>query len=357
SDSPGLYILNPTARDAWRLLRSNQPLDQAAAEFAAHYGIPLPQAARDLESTWTQWQQTLLAPAPLSTREAVPLPPPTDLTPATFARNYRLHGKNIRVILHHPDLISDIAPRLEPLLADNGSEPIATLQATATEDGFHVFSGSNWVATEDQPSGARIVLLQEFARSAQDNPDWPVILHAGACGSTDQCVLFPAASQSGKTTLAAALMHAGLMFYTDDSAPLEAGKFAVPVMPFSLMIREGSWPVLLPRFPELAKSPILSHWGQNVRFLSPRNRDYTGSAKVSAIVFSRFERGATTSLQPVDAFETLVALEASGIWVRHCRNSIGKFLQWIEALPSYRLTYSDLDDAVATVRRLLGVQR
>ncbi len=351
-DSPGLYILNPSARLAWHLFRSGKPSREATAEFAAKYEIPADIADRDLRVIRRQWEDTLLSPVSAPGASSVP-PPPTDLS-AAFSRYYRLNGKNIRVILRHPDLVSEIAPRLEPLLADVQSNPDVTLQASASESGYHIFRGPTCIATEDHPTGARIVLLQEFVRSTQSSDEWVAILHAGACGTKDCCILFSGASQSGKTTLTAALMHAGFVFYTDDSAPLEAESYTVPRMPFSLMIREGSWPVLLPRLPELAESPIQVRWGQNVRFVAPRNPNHTTPAKVSAIVFSRFQPGAGTGIERLDTLETLVRLKESGFWVKHSKESIARFLDWLESLPCYTLTYSDLDEAIATVRTLLG---
>ncbi len=123
--------------------------------------------------------------------------------------------------------------------------------------------------------------------------------------------------------------------------------------PFSLMVREGSWPVLMPRFPELAGARVISHSGTDVRFLAPRWNGEAASASVSAIVFSRYEPGSVTQLEPLETFETLLRLQESGFWVEHERESVAEFLKWLASKPSYSLSYSDMDEAVERCRSLL----
>lgn len=278
-------------------------------------------------------------------------PPPTDLSPGTFSRTYRLHGKNIRVILHDPDLIAEIAPRLEPLLAHDFF-PDLTLQATAFEDAYRVGSGETCVATEQYAADARIDFLQEFVRRTFDR-EWAAILHAGACGTESQCVIFPAETHSGKTTLAAVLMHSGLTLFADDSVALERGTLTIPAMPFALMIREGSWPVVSRYFPGLRDLALHNRYGQNVKFLPPAGSPHTENARAVAIVFSRWDPDVKTTITSLDSFEALVRLKDSGVWVAPEPECIQKFLDWLQSLPICEMVYSDVDEAAAFVKKLL----
>ena len=105
------------------------------------------------------------------------------------------------------------------------------------------------------------MLLQEIVRNCRGSESLAVF-HAGACGSDSRSVVFPAGTQSEKSTLAALLMKMGLTFYSDDSVLLERDTLSVPCMPFALMVREGSWDALGRRFPELQEAPIVSRFGQ-----------------------------------------------------------------------------------------------
>ena len=47
--------------------------------------------------------------------------------------------------------------------------------------------------------------------------------------------------------------------------------------------------------------------------------------------------------------EALVELQESGFWVRHDRDSIQDFLNWLDLLPKYKLLYSDVHQAADAV--------
>lgn len=354
-DSPGLYILNASAALAWRLRVSGKSIDRSIRDFADHFDLSLDIAARDLKLAWTGWEQTLFSPVPLSPLISSPEAPPVIPPLGVFSRDYRLGVMNVRVILHHPELVSEIAPRLACLPPSFPCQPDAILQVTATNGIYRVFLGSACVATEADSTAARIVLLQELARAAQPNRNWSAILHAGACGTDSRCVIFPAESHSGKTTLATALMHRGLTFYSDDSVALESGSFRVPVMPFALMIREGSWAEVSSRFPGFAKAPVHDRYGESVRFLNPNGLPHDLLAQPSAIVFSHWKAGAKTQVGSLGSFDALVRLQRSGFWVAHNRAIIQQFLDWFQSVPAYELLYSDLDEAVDFIQDLLRV--
>lgn len=347
-----LYILNSTAAVAWKLFRSGYPIERAIDEFALLYGIPKSISARDVEYIWSEWQRTILAPVlaePITASEF-----PLSLEPIdAFCREYHVHGKIIRVALHHPDLIAEIAPRLESLLAAPNSSPETTLQAVASKSGYHVISDDNCLSEAD-PALARIVFLQELVRLAQPGRKWAAILHAAACGTPEQCVIFPAASHSGKTTLAAALVHAGLTFYSDDSVALENDSLTIPAMPFAMMIREGSWPVLSQLFPDFQQAPIHNRYGENVRFFTPPVSSPDPCGKASAIVFSQWVPGANLQIEELDSFDALVRLKESGFWVAHEKETIAAFLDWLQSLPAYHMVYSDLAEAIAFVQQILN---
>lgn len=344
------YILNHTAASAWRLLLSEKPFQKAVEEFALTYRIPDSVAAHDLELAWAEWSRTILASVPCLQ------PHPTHFLPlddsGSFSRVYCVHGRNIRVVLHHPDLIAEIAPRLEPLIASSPHSPEATIHASVSENGYQVFADTGRVWTEEDPARARVVLLQQLVRASQPGCYWTAILHGAACGTPGKCIIFPASSHSGKTTLAAALLHAGATFYSDDSVALQNASLSVPAMPFAMMIREGSWRQIAARFPLFENAPIYERYGENVRFLAPTSvANKPGTP--TAIIFSQWMPDATFTLKELDAFDALIRLKDSGFWVAHDQNSIAIFLDWLRSLPIYEMIYCDLDEAIRQVKSFL----
>jgi len=348
----GLYILSPSARLIWDILKTEIPFQALVREFAATYGISLKLAEHDVTRTLDDWRSDLLSEQRVSSaRSAAPVEVASSVD--IFARDYLIQGKNVRVILQTAELAEEIAPRLESLPRAS-SAPDFTFKVVEDPDCFRIFCDGCSVGSEESLTAARGVLLQEIVRRCRDR-NCLAILHAGACGSDSRCAVFPAATQSGKTTLAAVLMKAGLTFYSDDSVLLERDTLSVPVMPFALMVREGSWNVLTPRFPELQDAPIVSRYGQRVRFLSPVGTEQDGHCgQVGAIVFVRFQPDAANELSTLDPLQTLLRLQESGFWVAHDEQSIRAFLSWVHSTPSFALNYSDVDQTAAIIRHLIA---
>jgi coenzyme PQQ synthesis protein D (PqqD) len=348
----GLYILSPSARLIWDILKTGLPHAELVREFASSCHIPLEIAARDVTRTLDEWRSGLLSQQRSSSSRIAAAEVLPSSSVDFFARDYFVQGTNVRLILQTSELAEEIAPRLEPLTCAP-SAPDFTFRVAEDKDGFRIFCNDFCVASEESITAARGVLLQEIVRRCRDR-DCLAIFHAGACGSNSRCVVFPAGTLSGKTTLAAVLMKMGLTFYSDDSVLLERDTLSVPAMPFSLMVREGSWEVLSPRFPELQDAPIISRYGQRTRFLRPVGTKQDGHCQqVRAIVFVRYQRDAANEISTLDPLQTLLRLQESGFWVAHDEQSIRAFLAWIQSTASFAMSYSDVDHAASIIHRLI----
>jgi hypothetical protein len=358
-DVHGLYLLNSSARFIWQLVKAGVSSEEVVRELASAYRIDREAAARDVRQTLDGWQSGLLSVQPGSAsgaaawKESGWRESPSSRTSAHFSHNYLIKGTNVQLILETALLADEIIPRLQSI-PSAPSAPDFVFRVVEDPDGFRIFCGDRSIAREDGLGAIRAVLLQEIVRICR-GLDCLAVFHAGACGYGSRCVIFPGSTQCGKTTLSAVLMKKGLTFYSDDSVLLERATLAVPAMPFSLMVREGSWSILSPRFPDFESAPILSRFGQRVRFLPPLGgQQDDGSALAAAIVFARFDRSAPGEISRLDTLQTLLRLQESGFWVAHDRRSIRGFLEWLQSTPSYSLSYSDVDRAALIVRELLA---
>jgi hypothetical protein len=361
-DVHGLYILSPTARVAWEILKRGHTLGQAAEIFARAFGIPAEQAFEDVSRAWDEWSTGLLAPSFRTTDEATAErhagpAPESGLGPLVFSADYLVFGKVIRLRLYDADVAWDLTPRVEPFRITYGADASDTdIEVSAGDAAFHVFVNGVHVSSETAVFATRVIVLQEFLR-ASSSQNWAAVLHAGACGSSSHCVLFPGTSHSGKTTLAAALVHQGMTFYGDDSIPLAEGTLPetlrVQPMPFALMAREGSWPILSTLFPGIEDAPVVDRWGEKVRYLTPPRSVERHSPSIAAIVFARYSAGSPTDFHAIPTFEALRRLTESGFWLEHNKVNIGSFLAWFASMPSYRLDYSDLGEATGVLHDVI----
>jgi len=354
SDVQALFLLNSTALGIWGQLRNGASPGGIARHLAFAYGISFDIALHDVRAAIQTWQEGLLS---FSVPKVPPQADHISSSNAEIAFDCRLHGTSFRILLSSSDLADEIVPRLESLRVTVLDSPDITFRLVHAENRVYITRDDELLTVEDHPTYARIVLLNEIARLSEANREFLAILHAGACGSESNCLIFPAATHSGKTTLAATLMASGLMLYADDSVALRRADRQVTPMPFALMIREGSWPIISERFPAFESLPIYERYGETVKFLQPRHDIPLSPAPCGGVVFSQWKAGVKTSSKPLTTFDALLRLKDSGFWLAHDREGIRTFLEWLERLPVFELVYSDIDDAVLFLKDRLTTQQ
>jgi hypothetical protein len=352
-DLEGLFILNNSARFIWTSLQKSRSKESLVKEFASHFGISPSRAADDIDVTLDAWSKGLLSPARATEFVAQPPRPPV-ATDSLFAYNYVFGEKCFRLLVNDAEFAEEIRPRLSHLRADC-TLPDITLHVIRHKGQYWVFRGEASIRGGAEVTFARTILLEEMARLSRPGTEWLTILHASVCGTDGSCIIMPAATNSGKSTLAAALMHSGLHVFSDDSAAIDRQSLQVISVPFALMLREGSWSALEPYFPELSSAPSLERNGATVRFVAPSSAScQVRTATPRCLLFIQFQPGASVRLQPISVFECLLGLQRSVFWVPHDQASIGAFLSWVQSIPAYEIIYSSLDDAVPMIRSLLA---
>jgi hypothetical protein len=185
---------------------------------------------------------------------------------------------------------------------------------------------------------------------------WLGILHASAVAAGGRCVVLPGARGSGKSTLAAALVAAGADLVTDDYAPLERASWLVWPVPYAPGIKRGSWNPLRRHYPDLRALPVHRLAGLDIRYLE---LDHTRLAPldrglpVVALVFPRYEAGAGLAPERISAAQALAGLCHARSLMDRQPEVLAETLRWVETIPAYRLSYGDLDRAIAWVQSLL----
>jgi hypothetical protein len=360
-DVQGLFLLNGSARLVWEQAASGKSAVDIAQRLISVYGVSPDVADQDVAATLAGWSESLLAPN-VSPPDLMGGKPAAALRASSGAASVRidcvLNGRGFRVLLEAGDLVEEVAPRLEQISVASlpSNLPFITYTLVNADDRVIVFRDGVRIAEEEKTSAARAILLQEMAGLSVPEREPIAILHAGACGTATDCLILAGASHAGKSTLCAALMAGGLYCYSDDSAVIDR-HFRVAGMPFPVMLRQSSWSVIERLLPaEMAQTRPSQRWGTDVRFLAS-NLEGASSPSVPprALVFVDYQSDAKAEIQPLTALEALTALQQSGFWVEHERESIGEFVDWVKRVGRYKLTYSKIEDAIEAVTALLAV--
>ena len=91
------------------------------------------------------------------------------------------------------------------------------------ESRYGVSMDGGIVSRHESPDYAVDALRKRLFTHVLSTPRERVFLHAGCVAHDGAAILLPGSSAVGKTTLVAALVRAGAVYYTDDYAPLDRG--------------------------------------------------------------------------------------------------------------------------------------
>ena len=200
---------------------------------------------------------------------------------------------------------------------------------------------------------ARSEVLRRLILAAHPGREWLAVLHAAAVSGPGGAALLCGFSGAGKSTLTGYLLASGLGLVTDDYAPIEAGSGLVWPVPFGLSVKEGSWPLLAPHFPDLARTPVVRTRQRRQRYVPPP-RATAAPQPVRCLVFPLYQPGAGMDLTALRPGEALELCARSGGWYESSPARLAELVGWLGDKPAYALSYGDTAAAVAAVRCLLA---
>jgi len=208
-------------------------------------------------------------------------------------------------------------------------------------------SYSLWADGADYPAmlyrGSRLVLQNVSCEEAlarleydvelfvvENNPE-RVFVHAGVVGWHGRAIVIPGRSYSGKSTLVAALCHAGATYYSDEYAVFDADG-RVHAYPRPLRLRQtsdGRPPVATDQHLRLGEEPL----------------------PLALVVLTRYQSGACLQPQTVSPGEALLALLANTMSARRRPELVLTSLQ--RALTGGRVVAGPRGEAGETAEQLL----
>jgi len=199
-------------------------------------------------------------------------------------------------------------------------------------------------------------LYQALLERLRPGTRWRALIHAGAAARHGQAIGLVGRSGSGKSTLLAALIARGFDYLADDLLAVSTEGRAVP-WPMPLSIKEGSWPVLAPVYPELMTRPIYPTKGVEARLLMPPDECWRmPPLPLSALVFPTYAPGSALRLTRLSPLGALARLLEDRVWIGYPLDeaSVRAFLLWLEATPCHALRHGGNGDAERALCRLTG---
>ena len=346
-----LHVLNSSAASLWDALRHPTTVATIAAELAHDYRVDAATIRVEVERTLDRFVADGLA----GERRAAFVSAPVELPsrPASAAAT-TIAAMDTRIAIHldGPMVVAAIAKATAALRTE--SHPADSWIALDEADGSWVVTSSlgTRARTGSRLAGVLRVISEINAVAVAGRPDH-LVFHAGAVARNGRAVVLPGSSNRGKSTLTTALVGAGYDYLTDEAAAVDT---AGVVHPFAkaIALDPGSFAL----FPELTPEPenaVEKVMASREWHVDPSRVGAVAAASpVAAIVCPSWRAGSTTRVARIRGTEALHSLLGDAFDFTAGGPDVFRILvDLAESVPVYRLRYSDLDEAIATVDHLL----
>jgi hypothetical protein len=348
-----LHVLNPVARLIREASFAGEQAGDIARSLSARYGIPPNVALRDVQGALEELAVVdpgSAGPGIQSYATAIGENPPAPQPHCEVA--YRIADQAFVVRYGSAELFGVIHGLLAHLcVAASRGTPKA--MDVWCEDGCYYLLNEGQVRVQSRlQDNAVLGMVQEVAELAYRGRDWLTVCHACAVIDGTQCIVMPASTGNGKSTLAAALNYAGWNVMSDDVVPVDRHTHEAVSVPIPFNLKSASLAVLSRFDSRINRTPGFRRGDEIVHYLAPRTFTETppaASYPVRLLVYPRYLPGAKTTLRRLNHVESFQKLIRSGCMLPLPLENdlVEELVGWMGTLPAYELVYSVLEDAFA----------
>jgi hypothetical protein len=186
-----------------------------------------------------------------------------------------------------------------------------------------------------------------------------LLLHAGVVERHGLAIVMPALPGSGKSTLVAALCARGYRLLSDEFGVVRMSDGMLLPLLKPIALKDASIDVIRRFDPAAALGPVFPRTRKgDVAHLAPPPASVARRHEPAApalVLFPQFGAGQAVALEPVPKSRAFAKISANsfnyGLLGREAFLALGRVVERCEV---YRLTYGDLDEAIATIDDLLA---
>lgn len=273
---------------------------------------------------------------------------------------YEIDYRCIRVYYSSEYIKSLVHPQLEHLVSSHVvNDCFVVFDLLEEGDTLCLFKDGNLIGT--WPSKDFYLLQGKFAMSLlcalhnNDEMDWMGTFHASTIVENDQAAMIIGDSGKGKSTFTALLLAHGIEVLADDLTPVLAKDSLVYPYPAGISIKSGAFEILklkLPNFESLPKHYINPYKGYVKYVAAPKQKSYLTGYPCKIMISIHYKENTKTHLEPLAINDALATLIPES-WLAPDIYNAQQFLNWLQGMQFYQLTYSNTQEAIDSVSSLL----
>ncbi len=224
------------------------------------------------------------------------------------------------------------------------------LEVRRWNDWFSLSDGGRWqkaVRAAQLAPAVKAWLTEDYLAAVHEG----FLIHAALLADVRGSNLLVGPPGAGKTTLCAALVHAGFQFGSDDIVRID-GEGRPHGAPFAAAIKSGAWPFASRFVKELELLPVHERLdGQRVRYAPMARPIVNGAPPLRDIFILSRSSDAPPQLQRLHPLDVMTLLLDSAYSVRASISAaaLQVFSDRLSQCGAYRLVYESVEQAVALI--------
>ena len=282
-----------------------------------------------------------------------------DISFRTYSETYIVNGTTLQVNYSH----KSVKELLHPQIAHLSSKKLAS-NTPIIFDVFYannsLYFYKNSVLIDSYVEKNYHVLQGNFCMQLlcimheKTEDEWMGTIHASTVTNEKEAILVIGKSGKGKSTFTAHAMAAGMNLVADDFSPILAKNKHVYTYPGAISIKSGAFESLSKIIPGFDQLPLVFKGQEkgSVKFVVPFQKASTKQNYPCKIMVSIcYKPQSKTELKEI-AFSKAMEIFVPDSWISPKEVHAKEFLNWIEQLSFYELTYSNTTEALEVFSKL-----
>ncbi len=366
-----IFRLNSSAAFIWCCIEEGLDRTAITDELVTAFNLAAPQAIENLHQILVEWESLGLLniigkvvrekPEMEELRNLEHAPEPsTNALQYSLEHRFRILDSIILIRFSENELVQIAHSVLGHLKITGNKTHDIEINVQKDTNGYFLYRDKQLIDYCETEEELGPLIHGHAVQSIYKRTKCLIALHAGAVSNGNRCIVLPAVSGNGKSTLTAALISSGLTYWTDEIVFLQHKTFTINAIPAGIGLKTGAWPVIQPFYPAIDKLPVyLRQDDQYVRYLLPDSsqlcNDNMQPCPISALVFPTYHAKVETSFNAISPADALCRVTEAGYDITGGldNDKVAELIDWIGQIPCYELKYHDLNQAISRIKSLM----
>ena len=279
-----------------------------------------------------------------------------DTSNRNILKQYSIKGKFIHIYYDSELVLKIVHPSFAHLTTNTNDYPQVTFDIYLKNEELYLYKDEKLIICVPKKDyhllqGKFITQLLCTIHNKEEN-DWIGTFHGSTLTDGNSSILFVGESGKGKSTLCALLTANGFSLLADDVSPMLSKNKCIYHNPSAISIKKGAFEALQPLIKNFDSIPTVQFNKTKglIKYLpcdGPKKDYYP----CNTIVLINYQSKTETILERI-SIKTILETLIPDSWLSPDPIHAKQFLDWLETLNIYKLTYSDTQNVTMEVSQL-----